>query len=303
MNELNCMPSQDQAEYFKDSVIRDPEGNLLVCKHGTKGELYNVVDFDKLGTQGGSGYGPFFYASDSVSEAGKYCHDDQSHMIAVFMDIKNPLDAHACGTISDEQFAEILKKADPEEKLGQSMKNEIRYKEKDRLYPDKGPSAPRGIIPMDYQPPKKVLLDYISFSDSRKDEARAIYDIFYAQKNLPQDVEKLKLLYDALKEVKPDLSAVDWNRAIMKVTGYDGFVKGEFTQVGAFFPEQIKAVNNYHPKRDNQIFGDAPIKSVEELATEQAERSATRQRERENEPEREVAQERKPARSYDECER
>lgn len=87
------------------------------------------------------------------------------------------------------------------------------------------------------------------------------------------------------------------------MTGYDGFIRGDTSEVGAFFPEQIKAVNNRNPQRDNGIFDDAPIKSLADLKREQAERIAERQRDRENEPEREIYRERKSARSHDEYER
>ena len=113
----------------------------------------------------------------------------------------------------------------------------------------------------------------------------------------------LQALYEAMKEVKPDLSPLDWNHAVTDVTGYDGFIRGDTSEVGAFFPEQIKAVNNRNPQRDNGIFDDAPIKSLADLKREQAERIAERQRDRENEPEREIYRERKPARPYNEYER
>ena len=106
-----------------------------------------------------------------------------------------------------------------------------------------------------------------------------------------------------MKEVKPDLSPLDWNHAVTDVTGYDGFIRGDTSEVGAFFPEQIKAVNNRNPQRDNGVFDDAPIKSLADLKREQAERIATRQRDREKEPERETYRERKPARPYNEYER
>ena len=146
-------------------------------------------------------------------------------------------------------------------------------------------------------------LEHLPVIGNSKAEERAVYDILYEKRDLVRDVLMLQALYEAMKEVKPDLSPLDWNHAVTDVTGYDGFIRGDTSEIGAFFPEQIKAVNNRNPQRDNGIFDDAPIKSLADLKREQAERIAARQRDRENEPEREIYHERKPARPYNEYER
>ena len=77
--------SEGQQEYFKDSKVRDENGNLLVVYHGTDAD-FNVFDFGKAGKNGrAEGYG--FYFSDDKEITGKY-GDRQKE---VYLDIKKPM--------------------------------------------------------------------------------------------------------------------------------------------------------------------------------------------------------------------
>ena len=110
--ELDMVRTNEQAEYFKDTKIIDKSNNPLLCYHGTKSEIYNEIDFDKLGSQAGSGFGPFLYCSDSEDIAKYYAGGDESHMIAVYLDVRKPLNLTDRDKISFEQYAAILQKAD-----------------------------------------------------------------------------------------------------------------------------------------------------------------------------------------------
>lgn len=302
--ELDMVRTNEQAEYFKDTKIIDKSNNPLLCYHGTKSEIYNEIDFDKLGSQAGSGFGPFLYCSDSEDIAKYYAGGDESHMIAVYLDVRKPLNLTDRDKISFEQYAAILQKADPDAKLGKAMRDTIRLKEDKRSYPQEEGRPISKMVETDYQPPRMRWRDHIFRREISKIEERAAYDVLYENRDkADSDILKLAALYEALKAVNPDLSPLAWNRAVTEVTGYDGFLRKGTSEIGIFFPEQMKAINNFDPQRDNRIFGDAPIKSLAELKKEQAERIATRQRECEKEPERETYRERKPARSHDEYER
>lgn len=302
--ELDMALSDEQAEYFKDTNIVDKNNNPLLCYHGTKSELHNEIDEAKFGSQAGSGFGPFIYCSDREDTAKYYGGGSENQVIAVYLDIRNPLRLSDRDKISFAQYAAILNKVDPEAKLGKAMKEYIQLKEDKRSYPqEEGRSIPK-MVDADYQPPRMRLRDHLPKIGYPKVEERAVYDVLYEKKNIAgSDILKLAELYNALRAVKPDLSPLAWNHAVTDVTGYDGFLRGDTGEIGVFFPEQIKAVNNRNPQRDNGIFDDAPIKSLADLKREQAERIAERQRDRGNEPERETYRERKPARSHDEYER
>ena len=62
--------TSDQQEYFKDSKVRDENGNLLVVYHGTDAD-FDVFDFMKAGKNGrAEGYG--FYFSDDKEITTRY---------------------------------------------------------------------------------------------------------------------------------------------------------------------------------------------------------------------------------------
>ena len=62
--------SKEQQEFFKDSKVRDADGNLLVVRHGTDAE-FNIFDFTKAGKNGkAEGYG--FYFSDEPEITKRY---------------------------------------------------------------------------------------------------------------------------------------------------------------------------------------------------------------------------------------
>ena len=77
--------TSEQIEFFKDSVVRDKNGNLLVVRHGT-GEDFHIFDFSKSGKNGkAEGYG--FYFSDEAEITKRY-GDIQKE---VYLNITKPL--------------------------------------------------------------------------------------------------------------------------------------------------------------------------------------------------------------------
>lgn len=77
--------TEAQQEYFKDSKVRDKDGNLLVVRHGTDAD-FNVFDFSKSGKNGkAEGYG--FYFSDDPEITNKYGAKQKE----VYLNITKPL--------------------------------------------------------------------------------------------------------------------------------------------------------------------------------------------------------------------
>ena len=87
--------SDGQQEYFKDSVVRDKDSNLLVMYHGTSSSGFEVFD-----TYGGNfglfGQGSYFTDNRDVAESyqakGK---GSKPGVYEVYLDIKEPLDMDA----------------------------------------------------------------------------------------------------------------------------------------------------------------------------------------------------------------
>ena len=63
-----------QIEYFRDSKVRDAEGNLLVVYHGTKAGGFNIFKYDKA-VQTGTDFGEAFYFTSDREKAGGYSYD------------------------------------------------------------------------------------------------------------------------------------------------------------------------------------------------------------------------------------
>ncbi|MBE6655483.1 MAG: hypothetical protein E7609_01260 [Ruminococcaceae bacterium] len=75
--------TQEQAEYFKDSKVRDKEGNLRVMYQGAA-EDFSV--FDRKKSKPSNLYGRGFYFTDSVTNANLY-----GNARAFYLNITNPL--------------------------------------------------------------------------------------------------------------------------------------------------------------------------------------------------------------------
>ena len=92
--------SKKQQEYFKESVARDKNGNLLTMYHGTRGEFYT---FEK--NRAGQNYegnwsslGKGFYFSTDYESAKDYgassVNEGETIVKEVYLDIKHPFDAY-----------------------------------------------------------------------------------------------------------------------------------------------------------------------------------------------------------------
>lgn len=89
--------TKEQQEYFKDSKVRDENGNLLTAYHGTEANAgipkeywFTTFDIDKSGRNGNM-LGEGFYFTTSEEHAKQYAHT-KGNVYEVYLDIKNPLE-------------------------------------------------------------------------------------------------------------------------------------------------------------------------------------------------------------------
>ncbi|MEG2001746.1 MAG: hypothetical protein RR107_01465, partial [Clostridia bacterium] len=75
--------TQEQAEFFKDSKVRDNEGNLLVVYHGTNKEFF-TFEMSKNSKRNVWGEGFYFAKGKGLA------YDYGKNIIEAFLDIKNP---------------------------------------------------------------------------------------------------------------------------------------------------------------------------------------------------------------------
>lgn len=122
--------STEQEAYFKDSKVRDENGNLKVMYHGTsKG---GFTSFDTYGSNYGlMGTGSYFTDNKSVAES--YTNKGKGNNKQVYesyLNITNPIDMDAQGN------AEEWSKAFPEVDFSESGTNEQFYREVEEYYSD-----------------------------------------------------------------------------------------------------------------------------------------------------------------------
>lgn len=93
--------SKEQVEFFKNSKVRDENGNLLVCYHGTDAD-FNIFDPDFISRDNKLGIGFYFLM-------GKKLQYSYEHPKTVYLNITNPL-TDTSKKISEERLTAFCKK-------------------------------------------------------------------------------------------------------------------------------------------------------------------------------------------------
>lgn len=115
--------STEQKEFFKDSKVRDENGNLLVVYHGTNSK-FTVFDYNKT-KLGKLGYGFYFTANKNFAK--NYAVND--NLVEAYIKVTNPLVIEET-VLTEEQIDKMLEnlsefELDAENKTIQELKAEI----------------------------------------------------------------------------------------------------------------------------------------------------------------------------------
>ena len=97
--------SEAQQEYFKDSKVRDEEGNLKVVYHGSPFD-FTKFSYDFVGTNG-TALGKGFYLTDSISMAKGFSSDTKEPM-KLYANITKPLSLDELN-ITKNQFKDYVR--------------------------------------------------------------------------------------------------------------------------------------------------------------------------------------------------
>lgn len=123
--------TKEQEEYFKDSVVRDENGNLKVMYHGTSKGGHTVFDPYGASKYGLFGVGSYFTDNKSVAESytekGK---GNNKQIYETYLNITNPIDMDA------QANPEAWKKALPEVDYPQNGTNEDFYRAMEEYFAD-----------------------------------------------------------------------------------------------------------------------------------------------------------------------
>lgn len=95
--------TREQQEYFKDSKVRDENGNLLEVYHGTEANVgipkehwFTIFDIDRAGNHGNM-LGDGFYFTSNKSHAEQYAHT-KGNIYTAYLNITNPLELNNFST-------------------------------------------------------------------------------------------------------------------------------------------------------------------------------------------------------------
>ena len=104
--------TKQQQEYFKNSKVRDENGNLKEVYHGTPYD-FNIFKYDKLG-ENTSSLGAGFYFTDKKQTDEEYARDG-GNLKQVYLDIEKPM-SYGKTTITKGEYANFIKAVDKETK-------------------------------------------------------------------------------------------------------------------------------------------------------------------------------------------
>ena len=109
-NQGNTLTKQQQ-EYFKDSKVRDENGNLKVLYHGTPNE-FTKFSYDFIGSNG-TALGKGFYLTDNIDIAEGYTTRDgkQGKVMKLYANITKPMSLKE-KTISKDDFKKFIEAVD-----------------------------------------------------------------------------------------------------------------------------------------------------------------------------------------------
>ena len=98
--------TQEQIDFFKDSKVRDENGNLLVVYHGTKNGDFSIFEYS-ANKQTGTDYGEAYYFTSDKEKAGGYAYNvdedvkikeyeaNRKKLLQKFVDTKSTKDKEA----------------------------------------------------------------------------------------------------------------------------------------------------------------------------------------------------------------
>lgn len=130
-NNVNRELTKEQQEYFKDSKVRDEEGNLKVMYHGTSSGGHTVFDPYGKARYGLFGAGSYFTDNKSVAESytekGK---GNNKQVYETYLNITNPIDMDA------QANREAWTKALPDANFPEAGTNEDFYRVMEEYFED-----------------------------------------------------------------------------------------------------------------------------------------------------------------------
>ena len=274
--------SPEQVEFFKESQIRDENGRLLEVYHGTYSDNFTVFDWKMTGNRDGGWFGRGFYFTFYEEEAKTY----GPNVLNAYLNIKNPfvydeelfyLDGEQAEGTNASSVLFMINFAEKFPELAKDMKLEVvtGWDEEGHGITKEIPwSGLRGELESVLNNPTFKIEKYTS--DYKGDTfewflryGNGSYDYFSTRNDFQSREMAEKYRIDAAMEYLfnkkykyADIHMAHYYLEDMaseftdelKKRGYDGVLqtrRGD--EVVAFYPEQIKRVDNLNPTSDPDI--------------------------------------------------
>lgn len=130
-NDVNIELTKEQQEYFKDSKVRDEDGNLKVMYHGTSSGGHTVFDPFGKARYGLFGAGSYFTDNKSVAESyTEKGRGNNKQIYETYLNITNPIDMDA--QANRESWAKAL----PDVDFPETGTNEDFYRAMEEYFED-----------------------------------------------------------------------------------------------------------------------------------------------------------------------
>ena len=217
--------TEAQAEFFKNSKIRDKNGNLLVVYHGSPSK-FTIFDPKYLNTHGNA-HGRGFYFTENKDFAEGYSKES-GQLLEGYLNIENPLSEEK-KTIKKPMLVKLIKA---------TCEDQARV-----MVEDEG-----------YESVKEALFDtwvsnYVyTYSMSMNDVYKEVADIIYSGSD--NDVEIVAELTNAGAGTDTTL------KLTRSILGYDGVIyenEDGFHEFVALESDQFKSVTNTNPTLNKDI--------------------------------------------------
>lgn len=273
--------TKEQQEYFKDSKVRDENGNLLEVYHGTPFN-FTQFNYDYIGANG-TALGKGFYLTDDIDMARGFSKDGKEPM-QLYVNITKPLSLEN-KTISRQQFEKYIRAIGKADEyyltdyidvdlvgFNQAVKAAV---DSQYEYSDNDVDLIHGVLntsTLGWEEGFRLLNEILGYDgvikhyDNAIDAAKGPSNVYVAL--FPEQIKNIDNTSPTInKDIRYSLPTKEWNEYLKENFPSSG-TKTKMSEIKAPIREDIKK---------NEIKKETSIKNTEELAQILKERPITLQ--------------------------
>lgn len=278
-----------QKEYFKDSVVRDKEGNLIPMYHGTP-NTFNTFSYSHIGTNGtacGAGFNftsnrktaEFYMKESDVIVAGisdgvhimipntNKKQEGEGMLVEAYLNITKPLSSDEI-TLTTDDIKNVVNSFANKYDLEEECINNINSKINEYINENKGTvyASDNGLIEVIKESIAEESMNNYWFSEEFYNEHQSFFDDIYdneyevyKEEYGESDPEGEWFDGPEFRDYYPTMIADEVMEEIQSL-GYDGFIGhsfGGYSVYTCLYPNQIKSVTNLYPTKDDNFIDNS----------------------------------------------